>query len=49
MRAYGLQGTPSLLLIDRLGFLRRHSFGAEEDLTLGAAIATLVAEPTRAG
>jgi peroxiredoxin len=45
MRAYGLQGTPSLLLIDRRGFLRRHSFGAEEDVTVAAAIATLVAEP----
>ncbi|HET9977584.1 MAG TPA: redoxin domain-containing protein [Burkholderiaceae bacterium] len=45
MRAYGLQGTPSLLLIDRQGFLRRHSFGAEEDVPVGAAIAMLVAEP----
>ena len=44
MRAYGLQGTPSLLLIDRAGRLRRHSFGAEDDLLVGAAIATLVAE-----
>jgi peroxiredoxin len=44
MRAYGLQGTPSLVLIDRQGFLRRHSFGAEEDVTVGAAIATLLAE-----
>jgi peroxiredoxin len=44
MRAYGLQGTPSLVLIDRRGCLRRHSFGAEEDLTVGAAIAALLAE-----
>jgi len=44
MRAYGLQGTPSLLLFDRNGFLRRHGFGAEEDVTVGAAIATLLAE-----
>ncbi len=43
MRAYAMQGTPSLLLIDRQGDLRRHTFGAEDDLTLGAAIATLVA------
>jgi len=42
--AYGLRGTPSLLLIDRAGRLRRHSFGAEEDMMVGAAIATLVAE-----
>ena len=44
MRAYGLQGTPSLLLIDRAGRLRRHCFGAEDDLLVGAAIATLLAE-----
>lgn len=44
MHAYGLQGTPSLLLIDRHGFMRRQVFGAEDDMTVGAAIATLVAE-----
>jgi thiol-disulfide isomerase/thioredoxin len=45
MRRYAWQGTPSLVLIDRQGRLRRSSFGAEEDLVVGAAIATLVAEP----
>ena len=45
MRAYGLQGTPSLLLIDRRGDLRLHAFGAAEDLLVGAAIAALVGEP----
>ncbi|MDH5540334.1 MAG: TlpA family protein disulfide reductase, partial [Rhizobacter sp.] len=44
MRAYGMQGTPSLVLIDRAGGLRRHAFGVEDDLLLGAAIATLIAE-----
>lgn len=44
MQAYGMQGTPSLVLIDRQGHLRRHSFGAEDDLALGAAIAQLVLE-----
>ena len=44
MRAYALQGTPSLLLIDRLGHLRRHGFGAEDDLSIGAAVATLLSE-----
>jgi hypothetical protein len=44
MRAYGMQGTPSLVLIDRQGHLRRHSFGAEDDLALGAAIAALIVE-----
>ena len=44
MRRYGLQGTPSLVLIDREGCVRRHAFGAEEDLAVGAAIAALLAE-----
>lgn len=44
MQAYGMQGTPSLVLIDRKGHLRQHTFGAVDDLTLGAAIATLIAE-----
>lgn len=44
MRAYGMRGTPSLVLIDRDGQLRRHGFGAEDDLSVGAAIATLIAE-----
>jgi AhpC/TSA family len=44
MQAYGMQGTPSLLLIDRNGHLRQHAFGAVDDLALGAAIATLIAE-----
>ena len=42
MQAYGMQGTPSLMLIDRNGDLRHHAFGAEDDLMLGAAIASLV-------
>lgn len=44
MRRYGLQGTPSLLLIDRRGDLRLHAFGAVDDLVVGAAVATLLAE-----
>jgi peroxiredoxin len=44
MQAYGMQGTPSLVLIDRNAHLRLHAFGAVEDLALGAAIATLMAE-----
>ena len=46
MRAYEMQGTPTLLLIDRNGQLRRQAFGAEDDLLVAAAIATLVAERT---
>jgi hypothetical protein len=45
MRAYAMQGTPTLLLIDRHGRLRMQHFGHVDDLRLGAAIATLIAEP----
>ncbi|MBS0194611.1 MAG: TlpA family protein disulfide reductase [Proteobacteria bacterium] len=44
MRAYGMQGTPTLLLYDRKGRLRMQRFGTLEDMQLGAAIATLIAE-----
>ena len=48
MRTYGMQGTPTLLLFDRNGSLRRHAFGVEDDMAVAAAIASLVAEPDRA-
>jgi len=44
MAAYGMRGTPSLMLIDRAGIIRRHAFGAEDDLKIGAEIALLMAE-----
>lgn len=44
MIAYGLRGTPSLVLIDRAGMIRHHGFGAEDDLKVGAEIALLMAE-----
>ncbi|MEE2567153.1 TlpA disulfide reductase family protein [Hyphobacterium marinum] len=44
MRRYDLQGTPSTLLIDRAGRLRRKSLGHVPDLRLGAEIMSLVAE-----
>ena len=44
MRAYAMQGTPTLLLYDRGGRLRMQRFGSTEDMALGAAIATLLAE-----
>lgn len=46
MRTYGLQGTPSTLLIDRLGRLRLSAFGIVDDLRLGAQLGQLVAEPS---
>ncbi len=44
MGRYQMQGTPTLLLIDREGNLRKHQFGHEQDLILGAELATLIAE-----
>lgn len=44
MRTYGLQGTPSTLLIDRAGRLRLSTFGALDDLVLGANLGALLAE-----
>lgn len=44
MQAYDLQGTPTLMLIDREGRLRAKHFGRVDDLALGAEIARLVAE-----
>jgi len=44
MEAYGMRGTPTLLLIDRNGFVREHSFGQLDDMAVGARISSLVAE-----
>lgn len=46
MRAYGMRGTPSLLLFDRDGKLVLHKFGAVDDLALGATIATHLVRPS---
>lgn len=45
MRAYNLQGTPSILLVDRGGRLRFSHFGQIDDLALGALLGQLLAEP----
>lgn len=45
MAAYRMQGTPTLLLIDRAGRLRRQMFGPVPDLQLGAEIMRLVDAP----
>ena len=42
MQNYQLQGTPSLLLIDQAGRLRRHYFGQASDIQLGAEIMELI-------
>ena len=38
MSAYGIKGTPTVLLFDRQGRLRRHYLGQVDDLRLGAEI-----------
>jgi thiol-disulfide isomerase/thioredoxin len=44
MRAYAMQGTPTLLLIDAQGRLREQHFGVLDDIALGAAVGRLLAE-----
>lgn len=48
MRAYAMQGTPTLTLIDRQGRVRQQHFGQISDLVLGAQIGALLAEPRSA-
>ncbi|WP_299941648.1 redoxin family protein [uncultured Microbulbifer sp.] len=44
MTAYQMGGTPTLILIDRNGYLRKKKFGHEHDLLLGAELASLISE-----
>ena len=44
MESYRMRGTPSIVLIDRHGFIRKHSFGPVDDLRLGAEIGALTQE-----
>lgn len=48
MRAYGMRGTPTTLLFDARGRLRRHVFGVHDDLLLGAEIQELLTEAQQA-
>lgn len=48
MRAYGMRGTPSLVLIDALGQVRYHAFGRPSDLEVGAVVGQLLAEAPEA-
>ncbi|MBI5691422.1 MAG: redoxin family protein [Verrucomicrobia bacterium] len=45
MQAYRMQGTPTLVLIDRCGRLRAQHFGVTADVAVGAEIGRLLAEP----
>lgn len=44
MQAYQMQGTPSLILIDKQGYLRANHFGQVSELQIGVEIATLTGE-----
>jgi hypothetical protein len=44
MERYKMRGTPSLVLIDRQGLVRKHTFGAVDDLRIGAEIGALTQE-----
>jgi alkyl hydroperoxide reductase subunit AhpC len=44
MERYKMRGTPSLVLIDRKGQVRKHAFGAVDDLRIGAEIGALIRE-----
>lgn len=44
MERYLMRGTPSLVLIDRHGYVRKHTFGAVDDLRIGAEIGALTQE-----
>src|SRR5690606_7582001 len=44
MQAYRMRGTPTTLLIDAQGRLRRQVFGVHDDLLLGAELQTLLLE-----
>jgi hypothetical protein len=45
MRRFGLQGTPSSVLIGRDGTILHHIFGVENDLAVGARIAMALSDP----
>ncbi len=44
MRAYQMQGTPTLILIDKSGRIRLHKFGHVSDLSVGFSIGALLSE-----
>ena len=44
MQKYEMRGTPTLILIDRKGYLRKHKMGHEHDLQLGAELMALIDE-----
>ncbi len=49
MTAYDMRGTPTLLLLDCKGRIRKQYFGREQDIVIGAEIMTLVCEGQNLG
>jgi hypothetical protein len=47
MERYKMRGTPSLVLIDKQGLVRKHTFGPVDDLRIGAEIGALTQESTK--
>ena len=41
-----MRGTPTVILIDTVGRIRRHVFGAYDDLQLGRDLGALLTEAT---
>jgi peroxiredoxin len=48
MAAYQMQGTPSVLIFDRAGRLRRHYFGRPDDMLLASEIMAMALESATA-
>ena len=45
MGRYGMRGTPTTIIVGRNGAIRHHGFGQEDDMALGAMLASALAEP----
>lgn len=48
MQRYRMQGTPTMIVIDRAGRIVEQAFGQVDDLALGALIGSLLARPASA-
>lgn len=46
MASYSMQGTPTLVIVDRDGVRRFQRFGHVDDLTVGGILGALLAEPS---
>jgi peroxiredoxin len=45
MERYGMRGTPTAIIIGRDGNVEYHRFGIEDDMVIGARLASLLAAP----